>query len=598
MRHKPIFFASLALLFAASPLYAGIFQRGKVQLICHRTANEDMPENTLESLALAARMGCNVIEVDVRRTLDGVLVLNHDGYLERLTDGMGDVETTTFQELHLLDYGGWMSSRFSPMRFPTFDDALRVAREQRVDLALDLKEKGLTTQIFAALQKEGMLEHVNFGGDDGNADELNALYPAASADAVAWLGPQANKDEVEKLHALGKFVVANFSASLNEMDLPAMRAAVAAGVDTINVDYPRLGADAVGRPVEAKIAALAKATQQGSIEQRAAAIYELSLYSGFPTQAVFQTSLMDSNPRISHAAALALRTSRPAAPASVFTEALSAATVAPRQSAVWALGMMHAPITSTLIEQLHSTDAGLLKETLLAISRSPGDVPAELLLPFLERPEPAIRGAASLALAVHQPTLAATALPALLYREEQHSAEAQARRGKHKLTQAEIDPIVEEYREHMKLIHALELLSPSSGLPLLTREAFRSADDPSHVTAPLAGFGLWDRIAGDPSAVIAALSSPSREAADRAEWILVKADPSVLPALRTALTSASPALRIRLIQILAWQGDQAATPVLHALKTSDTSDVQLIDWALRTIALLHFPKENNFASAE
>ena len=76
----------LALSAVSMTLQAAIFERGKVQLFCHRTANRDVPENTLESLALAARMGCNLVEVDVRMTLDAQLVLNHDGYLERLTD--------------------------------------------------------------------------------------------------------------------------------------------------------------------------------------------------------------------------------------------------------------------------------------------------------------------------------------------------------------------------------------------------------------------------------------------------------------------------------------------------------------------------------
>jgi HEAT repeats len=159
-------------------------------------------------------------------------------------------------------------------------------------------------------------------------------------------------------------------------------------------------------------------------------------------------------------------------------------------------------------------------------------------------------------------------------------------------TGAEIDPIVEEYREHMKLIHALKLLPPSSALLLLTREAFRYAEDPSHVTAPLAGFGLRDRVAEDPSPVIAALSSSSREMADRAEWILVKADPAILPALRAAITSASPAVRIRLVQILAWQGDQSSIPVLRALKTTDPANSHLIDWALNIIAQLHLPQKD------
>jgi hypothetical protein len=86
-----------------------------VKLLCHRTANEDVPENTLESLHFAALMGCNVVEVDVRRTLDGQLVLQHDGYLERLSDSAGEVEERYYGDLRLLDAGGWMGDRFSGM---------------------------------------------------------------------------------------------------------------------------------------------------------------------------------------------------------------------------------------------------------------------------------------------------------------------------------------------------------------------------------------------------------------------------------------------------------------------------------------------------
>src|SRR6202008_3784 len=64
----------------------------RVKLFCHRTANEDVPENTLESLKQAALLGCDVVEIDLRRTLDGKIVLNHDGVLERLTDGIGETE--------------------------------------------------------------------------------------------------------------------------------------------------------------------------------------------------------------------------------------------------------------------------------------------------------------------------------------------------------------------------------------------------------------------------------------------------------------------------------------------------------------------------
>ena len=103
---------------------------GGVQLLCHRTANEDVPENTLESLDQAALLGCNVVEIDLRRTLDGKIVLNHDGILERLTDGVGEVETSYYDDLRLRDAGAWMGERFASMRMVLFEDALRVARDR------------------------------------------------------------------------------------------------------------------------------------------------------------------------------------------------------------------------------------------------------------------------------------------------------------------------------------------------------------------------------------------------------------------------------------------------------------------------------------
>src|SRR6202789_1558768 len=87
---------ALLMLPVAQFAYAGVLLPGGVQLLCHRTASEDMPENTLESLEQAALLGCNVVEIDLRRTLDGKIVLNHDGVLERLTDGVGETEQTYY----------------------------------------------------------------------------------------------------------------------------------------------------------------------------------------------------------------------------------------------------------------------------------------------------------------------------------------------------------------------------------------------------------------------------------------------------------------------------------------------------------------------
>src|ERR1700733_10191434 len=95
--------AVLLMLAASSAIQARALQPGRGGRRCHRTANQDVPENTLESLEQAALLGCNVVEIDLRRTLDGKIVLNHDGILERLTDGSGEVEPSYYADLELRD---------------------------------------------------------------------------------------------------------------------------------------------------------------------------------------------------------------------------------------------------------------------------------------------------------------------------------------------------------------------------------------------------------------------------------------------------------------------------------------------------------------
>ena len=573
------------LLVPAVSAHAGILQHGKVQLICHRTANRDMPENTLESLALAARMGCNVVEIDIRKTADGQLVLNHDDFLERLTGGMGSVELTSYDELQLLDTGAWMGERFTSMRIPRFEEAVQVAREQGIGLYLDIKTKGIGPRLLEILEREGMLERVVFGGE---WEDVPALYPNANHDAVAYINPGCNAAQVAALQRQGKFVVANFSANAYEMNLDSMREAVAAGVDALNVDYPRLGADAVGRPVENRLAELAHMASAGSVPARLAAIRELSHFTGFPTQDVFIRLLRDPDDRISRAAAVALVIARPATPTQVYIDAGSAPEKTARRNAAWALGISGAPATSFLLSLLHDRDPDVLKEALLALSRSPGQVPAGSLLPFLASDVPSVRAAAALALARHQPQVAATAVMDLLRREEeQASREHHELHSGNQLSPEQIRPIVEAYREQMKLIQALASLPPEDALPPLASQAFRPVADYSQLTAVVAGYQLWDRIAANPALAMQALRSTNVEVADRAEWVLVKAGTSVLPQLRQALPSSDPASRARIIRILGWQGDRKALPLLHKLQQSDSQNKLLLAWAIGKIEVLH-----------
>jgi glycerophosphoryl diester phosphodiesterase/HEAT repeat protein len=578
----------LLALFAAPFAPAGVLLPGGVQLLCHRTANEDVPENTLESLDQAALLGCNVVEIDLRRTLDGKIVLNHDGIMERLTDGVGQAETSYYGDLQLRDAGSWMGQRFENMHMTLFQDALRLARERDIRLVLDMKDKGLGADVLQILEREGMLQRVQFNGE---WEDVKKLYSAATGvgDGTVWVQPGVAEDQVKEYHRQGKAVVANFSANDHEMDLAGMKAAVAAGVDGINVDHPRLGADAVGRPVERRLHELVLKADSGDSGARIAAVLELSRYSGFPLQGNFTHWLLDADDHVSRAAALALVTARPRTPVSAFAEALHSGNADARANAAWALGMLRAP-TSVLLPLLRDQDPQVLQSALLALARAPGDVNASTLLPLLTYDDAAVRGATAVALALHQPEVAIKSIPVQLQREmvlEQAIHKDHEDRGRPKFTQPEIDAITKSFKCQMEMMRALDMLQGNDATQELATLAFRPDKGLSSYDGIVAGFQLWDRIGAYAAPAVQALGSSDRQVADRAEWILVKAGPAVLPDVRKALDSENRGVRQRAMHIVAWQGDTESLVPLQSIQKTDTADAVLAAWAIEKIESLH-----------
>jgi len=65
----------------------------------HRGAVQFAPENTLVGFDVALEIGVEIVEIDVRPTVDEVLVVMHDSTVDRTTDGSGDVDEMTLEEI-------------------------------------------------------------------------------------------------------------------------------------------------------------------------------------------------------------------------------------------------------------------------------------------------------------------------------------------------------------------------------------------------------------------------------------------------------------------------------------------------------------------
>jgi glycerophosphoryl diester phosphodiesterase len=118
-------------------------KKSKMITIAHRGASALAPENTIAAFEEAIRLGADMIELDVRLSSDGAIVVFHDRDLTRTTDGTGPVKDLTLAELKRLDVGSWFSERFRGERIPTLEEAIQAIYSSRLELCIEIKiDKG------------------------------------------------------------------------------------------------------------------------------------------------------------------------------------------------------------------------------------------------------------------------------------------------------------------------------------------------------------------------------------------------------------------------------------------------------------------------
>jgi glycerophosphoryl diester phosphodiesterase len=114
----------------------------------HRGASAAAPENTFVAFEHAEADGAAYVETDIRRTVDGALVLVHDSSLDRTTDGHGPVEDSTIDEIRGLDAGAWFGEAFRGQRVPELADFLRwIEARPSLGAALEVKAAGVGGEV-------------------------------------------------------------------------------------------------------------------------------------------------------------------------------------------------------------------------------------------------------------------------------------------------------------------------------------------------------------------------------------------------------------------------------------------------------------------
>ena len=163
-----------------------------VFVVSHRADWRNFPENSLEAIESAIKMGVDIVELDVRRTADGELVVCHDSTINRTTNGKGKVSELTLEYIRsrYLRAGHGATTHY---KMPTLAEALDLCNG-RVMINLD-KAVNYYDQIMEMLVARNMADQVIMKSSKSPAvmkeffskHKQNMLYmPIITYAAKAW----------------------------------------------------------------------------------------------------------------------------------------------------------------------------------------------------------------------------------------------------------------------------------------------------------------------------------------------------------------------------------------------------------------------------
>ncbi len=125
-------------------------------VIAHRGNHVNVPENTVASINEAVKAGADYVEIDLRTTKDGYLVIQHDGSLDRMTDGKGKVNEHTLEEIKKLKVKS--NGAAAIYRVPEFWEILKACRN-RINIYLDFKDADVA-ETYRQIRDYHMERHV------------------------------------------------------------------------------------------------------------------------------------------------------------------------------------------------------------------------------------------------------------------------------------------------------------------------------------------------------------------------------------------------------------------------------------------------------
>ncbi|MFD1031087.1 glycerophosphodiester phosphodiesterase [Metaplanococcus flavidus] len=254
-------------------------------VLAHRGGSALAPENTMAAFKKAHALGVDGFEIDVRLTSDEELIVFHDEFLDRTTDGAGKVSDMTLEKIRTFDLGyhfedldGQNSYRGSNEKIVTLLELLEEFPEMYVNI--DMKDSPETyegslmpSKLWRLIESAGAQDRVgvtsffdeqidrfnlyaqNRVAIGAGENEIRKAYAAFNSQFGHLYQPRADMFQIPIRSSVFNLVSPRFISYLGELNVPvhywtindpeAMRALVAAGAKGIITDRPDLAVEAL-----------------------------------------------------------------------------------------------------------------------------------------------------------------------------------------------------------------------------------------------------------------------------------------------------------------------------------------------------------------
>ena len=193
-----------------------------VHVFAHRGGGGLIPENTLAAFEYSAKMGVDVLELDVHSTADGTLVVHHDRSVDRTTDGRGQVNSFTIEALKKLDAGYIFSTdggqtfpfRGKGVTVPTLEEIFAALPEMTFNIEPKQSTPSIVAPLCSLIRERKMMDKTIVGSfNQTTIDDFRRQCPEVAT--------SASPSEVSRFSALQKTGIADsYNPPMQALQVP------------------------------------------------------------------------------------------------------------------------------------------------------------------------------------------------------------------------------------------------------------------------------------------------------------------------------------------------------------------------------------------